>query len=1145
MSDRSNHRRPTKAKRTAQSSKTARATKAAHPFGMSAVRLVLNTFPRFISILLITTIGVAFFAGLRVTGNYMRENADAHLNSTNSMDIHVLSTFGFNDDDIADIRATPGVRDVYPAYNANVMAHRGSNVINVQVLSIDPRGSLAQNQPYFYSGRMPTLPNECLVEPNYMSYTGKSLGDTVIFVSDSNDDSTNIFDTLNYNTFTIVGVVDSPLFLARDRGSTAVGDGSNDFFFFLPESAFNLSVYTEVYVRMDGTDSDTSRFTSQYHQSVNSTVHSLEATAETATVRRYNQIIDDAIAELDDAQAELDEGKAELADALQELEDGRAELDDGWVELADARIRLNNSWAELRSARRELDEGWALLPAGRNRIDNGWVELSYARTELDIGWNELLAGRPELDEGWAQLADAWNQIEAGRAQIETLKYLIDDGWASLENALELGMPLWLYDDTVNRLRLLEQQYDDAVAEWQIGLDQYNESLAELSEAEAIYQYGKSKLEAGEAIYTDGYNELAQAEIDYADSVSRLERGERDYWTGLRKLEQAEIDYEDGIAKLVEAEADYTKGMAEYFDGVAKIEDGQAEIDEARVELSKLKMPQWYVLGIRDNAGFRTFESEASQLDALALILPAFFFLIAALVSMTAMTRLVDAERTVIATFKALGYQNAAISMRYLLYALTATIIGSIAGVALGFNVLPTMIFDAFRTLFNIPHTQNPFFFDYSLISAAVAIFSSVLPALLVVRKSVKENPAQAMRPLAPKAGQRIFMERIKPLWKRLSFLQKITARNLFRYKKRLLMTIFGVAGCTGLIFTALGLHDALSTVTTKQFGVVYKSDASLDFVIDDNDSLESLVARVNSYDEIIGQTLIYQRSMRISNSELTKDVSLVICYNPADFSDFINLSSRESLFNPSVSYQLDDSGVLLTEQIARQFGVGIGDTITLRTLEGESATFVVAGIIENYTMHYCYVSPAVYERSFGEVPEPNRMMIRTRDSVDLPSALVSDPAVRSVAYTRAVASNVAEQLDVLTFVVVILIVSAGVLIFVVLFSLNTINIEERRRELASIKVLGFYDGELATYIYRENVILTTVGAAFGLVLGFLLQRYIITTLEIDMFIFSRDILWTSYVISIVLTFVFAFFVNMIMYRPLTRINMVEALKAVE
>ena len=1118
-----------------------------HPFGISAFRLVLNTLPRFISIFLITMIGVAFFSGLRVTGNYMRVNADSYLNSQNTMDIRVVSTFGIDDDDLAAIRSTSGVADVYPGYNYNLLVNLGDSAVSSQVLSIDPRGSDAINIPWLVSGRMPKWQGECLVEKSFLRHSQKSLGDSVVFLSGNESD---LNDILVRDSFTIVGVVECPLFLAEDRGSSEIGNGSNSYFFLIPESNFKLSVYTEIYIRCDSVAAQDSRFTDEYNLAVTEQIYQLENTAELRQPLRYKAVVDEATSELDDAQKEVDDGYTELEDARLELQDARRELDDGWLEIADARRELDDGWLELADARRELDDGWAELYASRPLLDDSWVTLNDSRVSLDDGWAELALSRQALDDGWAAAELGWKEIEAGRVQLEQSGQLIQLAWDALNLLLQYGLPQWLYDLAAAPLRDLEQQYLDGLAEWQVGLDLYNQSIADLEEGEALYAEGKAELEGYEDDYQSGLASLTQAEIDYQDGIAKLNQAEIDYSTGLAKLEQGELDYREGLAELVEAEQDYAEGLAEYQtkrdDALVELADAQTEIDEGWADLRALKQPQWYVLGIRDNAGFRTFESEAAQLDALALILPGFFFLIAALVSMTAMTRLVDAERTTIATFKALGYKNIAISLRYLLYALVATSIGSVAGIALGFSILPPMIFDAFRTLFNIPHTMHPFSYEYTLISAAVAIITTVLPAMFVVRSSVRETPSQAMRPLAPKAGRRIFLEKVKPLWQRLSFLQKITARNLFRYKKRLLMTVFGVAGCTGLIFTALGLNDSLGTLTSKQFGQIYKSDVTIDFRLADDETLADFTARLDDSPDVKDYTPIYQRSMRISSPDLTKDISLIVVFDPDSLPEFIRLEARRTGWDPPPSYALDDNGVILTEQIARQFGVDIGGSINLRTLEGDSATFTVSGIVENYTMHYCYMTPAVFERAYDQTPEPNRFFIISHSGQgELPQSLLEDKTVVSVMYTTVLAGEVDNQLDVLTFVVVILIASAGILIFVVLFSLTTINIEERRRELASIKVLGFTDRELASYIYRENIILTIAGAIVGIGLGFLLQRYIITTLEIDMFMFSRDLLWTSYLISLALTFCFAVAVNLMMYRPLTRIDMVEALKAVE
>ncbi|MDR2957173.1 MAG: ABC transporter permease, partial [Coriobacteriales bacterium] len=822
-----------------------------HPFGRSALRLVLNTLPRFISILLITMIGVAFFSGLRVTGDYMRANANEYLNATNTMDIRIVSTFGFDEADLAAIRTTPGVMDVYAGYNTNLLVHIGDGAVSAHVLSVDPRSQAAQNNPWLFNGRLPEHSGEIVVEPTYLRHSRKSIGDTVTF--ESGNDS-QLQDIIKRGSFTIVGVADSPLFLAEDRGSSEIGNGSNSYFFLICADDFAYSVYTEAYIRIADVQPDDSRFSPEYLLAVSAEIHNLENTAAARSPQRYAELVDETTKTLNDAQAEVDDGHAELTAGWYELVDARLELDKAWQLMKDARRELDDGWAESTAGRQELDNGWVELRNSRKKIDDGWDQMAAARQELDEGWAEFADSRPRLDEAWALSEQGWDQLEAARLQLEQSALLISIGWTVLDATLELGMPQWLYDIAASQLANLEQQYQDGLADWQAGLDLYYQGIVELEDAEAKYATGLAGLADGEIEYENGVAELRQAEVDYQAGRAKLQQAETDYDTGLAKLDQAELDYAEGVAELDKAEADYAEGLLKFTnkraDALVDLTQAQQDIDDGWEALGKLKRPQWYILGIRDNAGFRTFESEAAQLDALAFILPGFFFLIAALVSMTAVTRLVDAERTTIATFKALGYKNSVISLRYLLYALVASSIGSAAGIALGYNILPPMIFDAFRTLFNIPHSVHPFSFEYTLISAAVAIVFTVLPALYVVRSSVRETPAQAMRPLAPKAGRRIIIERIRPLWRRLSFLQKVTARNLLRYKKRLFMTVFGVAGCTALIFTALGLHDALGTLTQKQFGQIYKSDVTIDFQLQDGSSLSSFTAKLDAAPDI-------------------------------------------------------------------------------------------------------------------------------------------------------------------------------------------------------------------------------------------------------------------------------------------------------
>ncbi|MCL2339751.1 MAG: ABC transporter permease, partial [Actinomycetia bacterium] len=838
------------------------------PLLRSSLRLIWNTFPRFISILLITVIGVAFFSGLRMTGDYLRANADVYLNSTNTMDINIVSTMGFSREDVQAIRATPGVESLYAGYSANLLVQVGDSLeLSSQVLSLDPH-SPALNQPDLQSGRLPAAVDECLVEAAFLRDSGKQLGDLVQFKS---GDSTPLGDTLARDTYTIVGVVDSPLFLAKDRGSSDIGGGTNSYFFLLPATDFTQSVYTQIYVRVGAVAADDSRFTSAYSQAVNTVITALSSTGDRRSPLRLAEVRQSQQAELDTAQSEVDAGYQELQDAADQLADSRQRLDDGWQQLADSLPAIQSAEQQLATSRSSLNAGWSELAASRRQLDAGWAELASARQTLDAGWAAANAGQDQLSAGRQQLDAAAVDLANQRSQLEAAwqaGLISPEEYAAANSQIAAGEAL--YDQNLSDWQANQAAWQQSVDQLQAGEATYNASRAQLQNGEASYQSGRNRLNNGEAAYQSGSTELRSAQDQYAAAEADLETGEQ--------------EYSDGLATY----------QAERDSNLPKLADAQQQIDDGIAALNSLEAPQWYVLGLTDNAGFRTFQNEAAQLDALAFIMPGFFFLIAALVSMTAMTRLVDSERGTIATFKALGYANSAIMWRYLFYALSATLLGSVIGVLLGYSILPPMIFDAFRTLFNIPHSVQPFSPGYALLSSLVAVVAAVVPALLIVWGTVRENPAQAMRPLAPKIGRRILLERFRPLWRRLSFLQKITARNLFRYKKRLLMTIFGVAGCTALIFTALGLHDALGTLTAKQFGQVFMSDVTIDFKLPEDESLSDLTTQLDNAGVIRSYQPIYQRSMRISSPTLTKDITLVVAFQPEDLGQYIKLSPRQT-----------------------------------------------------------------------------------------------------------------------------------------------------------------------------------------------------------------------------------------------------------
>ena len=1149
-----------------------------NPFIRSALRQVRDTLPRFLSILIITLVGVAFFAGLRLTGPYMKYSAELWLDDRNFMDIQVYSTMGFDENDIVALRSTPGVVRVSPGYHANVLANRAGSEVSVQFVSIDlgvedgsallvnsasapapapasaPVPALASaaepplasassstantpiNSPELLRGRLPTSPNECLVEERWLNDTGTGLGSTIHI---STGTSEPIDDMLYTSTFVVVGTAKTPVFIAEDRGNSEIGTGFNSYFFLVLPEAFTYEVYTTAYLQVVF-DSPVSRFSDEYFTTVSVTVEALEKAGELRGVERYNKIVSDARKELDEAHTEVDDGYKKLEEGESELENARIKLEDGLRELEDGRAELDDGWAALGISRASLDKGWSQTYASRPPLDEAWAELNASRAQLDESWAFFEATRTQLDEGWALLS-------ASRIQL-------DEGWAEynsrlqeLQDAIEVGLlPPYMIDYAQQQLAAGLLQLEDGEAE-------YANAYTYLASSESDYQVGLAELQAGEEGYLSG--------------LAELQAGEEAYWNGVAGLQAGEASYQDGLQRLLGSEASYANGLEEYNEGKSEYEESrtsfeqeradalvdlaQAEEDikEAELDLQKLEAPRWYVLDLESNPGFRSFKQESEQLESIAVVIPLLFFLIAALVSMTSMTRLVDHDRTIIGTYKALGYTNKAITARYIGYAFSASLVGGIVGIFVGYNLFPPLIFNAFRTIYTVPPAPMFFSWPYAVLSVSIALASTVGPAILVSLSILRETPASAMRPLAPLPGKRIILEHIRPLWHRLTFLHKVTARNLLRYKKRAYMTLFGIAGCTALMFTGFGLNDSLITIGPKQYGQIQRFDVSVTFKTTASpEELDRLYAYIEQLPEIGSYTMARRETADIVGSAMIRDLAIIVSDDPVAFKEYYTMQPRSTGLLPAavVPYELSDDGIIITEQIARQIGVVSGDTITLRKHDNAEAQFVVKGIMENYVYHYVFMTSVVYEQGFGTEPEPNQFLcLFASGHNSLPEGITALSAVSGIGYTQTSANTFGEITDVLGFVMVILILSAAVQAFVVLFSLNTINREERKRELASIKVLGFFNRELATYIYREGFILTALGVVLGLVFGVVLERYIITTIEIDVFMFSRDLLLTSYLYSGLLTGLFAFAVNLLLYRPLTHIDMVSSLKAVE
>ena len=786
---------------------------------------------------------------------------------------------------------------------------------------------------------------------------------------------------------------------------------------------------------------------------------------------------------MDEAQTELDDARAELADAEKELEDGRAEAE-----------------KELADARRELEDGQA-------EVDSGRQELADARAQLESSRQQLTDSQVQIDQGQKELND---NIDAMNAQID-----------------ELNAAKQQYND------LAASGADDPVtmATLSAMYEEIQSGEAALAQAKAQIESAKSELASGQQQINDGWQQIADGEQEIADGEAELENA------------QQEID--DGWEEYYEGEKEAQEEIA---DGEQKIADAKEELADAEAELADLEEPEWFIYDRSNLPDYTGYGENADRMRAIGQVFPAIFFLVAALISLTTMTRMVEEQRTQIGTFKALGYERHSIAGKYLGYALLATVSGSVLGILFGEKVFPYIIITAYGIMYQHMHEiVLPYNIQYGLGAAAAALASTLLATLLACYKELREQAAELMRPPAPKQGQRVLLERVRFIWKRLNFSWKASVRNLVRYKKRLFMTVFGIGGCMALMLVGFGLKDSIFAIVDIQYDEIQLYDGNI--ILEDDitdEEKETLIAELEKDELMTGAAEGLLTQVSVGAGEEWHDVYLDVPEDVDRFPEFVTLQDRMT----DAVYTLDDSGAILTEKMATELDVEPGDAITIRDDDLGDLEVKVQAVCENYMGHYLYMTPGYYEEVYGSAPDYNCIFYKTADRITEEAERIGEealavPGALSVSYTTDLKEQVDNMLGALDSVIAVLIISAGMLAFVVLYNLNNISITERQRELATLKVLGFYNKEVTMYVYRENILLTFLGALFGIVLGKILHRFIIVTVEIESVMFGRNIDLSSFVYAFLLTLLFSLLVNGAMYFKLKKIDMVESLKSVE
>ena len=1061
---------------------------------------------RFLSILCIVAIGVAFFAGIKASAPDMKNSADTYFDKYNVQDIQVYSTIGLTKKDVAAINKIKGVKSVQPSFSMDTLSQIDSTQMVIKVISygIDQK----MNKIRVVEGRMPERENECLVEASSATnklYGTFHIGDTIKLQSGTDE---ALSKSLKHTKFKIVGTCYNPNYLSYEKGSSNIGSGTVNSFIYIQNTNVLKDYYTEVNVCVKGAK-DLDCYSDEYFDVVDPVLKKIKKIS--------NKQID---ARIQSYQSELDEKKQEATDKFKDAEnqfnDAQNKIDSGLSEIQSNELKLQNS-------KDQINQGWNEYYANLQLLDNiPTLQNAIAQIEeSEKKLPELLSQKEQVENGLQQI-NAEGDLNTKRTLIQNAIDFIDFALKKLENYPDSS------DAETIRIKLNEKK---ELLQGQLSL--IDQAIAKKAELEAILpqiQSGIEQIQAGvakKAELQSQLNQLLNAKNELNNAYVSLINGQAQYEDGVSKIEDAKNELNKSIEQLTLSKAEFN---IQKHDALRELSDAQLEIDKME--------GKWIVLDRNSHYSYRDYGACADRMDGIAKVFPVFFFLVAALVCMTTMTRMVDEQRNEMGTLKALGYSKLQIASKYIIYALIASILGSILGCSLGMYLFPTVIFNAWNTLYNID--QIKFLFQPGLILLASGSVTGItlLATLYSIYSELIEMPSQLMRPKAAKAGKKILLERITFIWKRLSFLQKVTARNIFRYKKRFFMTIIGIAGCSALLVAGFGINDSISDIVNQQYNVIYHYDATV------SAKTSEITSQIKS---LKGVKDVYEEdhlavTTKIENKDISTTVHIIS--NDKKFKDFC------TLFNGNNEFDLDDSSVLISQKMATKLNKKAGDTIKIKDANNKVIKAKIKGVFTNYVGHHIYASESLYKSWNTNAKTTHIYLIKSKKTTkkferNLGNKIMNIDGVQSVTFYSSLQKNFKDMIKSISYIVVVLVISAACLAFVVLYNLSNVNISERKREIATIKVLGFTRKEVDAYINRETILLTILGSLIGLGIGIGLHHLIMNLAEMDDIMFGRTINSISYVISFVMTIGFNAIINLCMHKKLNNIQMVESLKAVE
>lgn len=1064
---------------------------------------ILKSLGRYIAIVAIIALGSALFVGLLMTKSDMIATGQKFMDEQNMFDIRMMSSFGWSDEQLEYAIGMDGISAGEGVFYTDLIAQYGEDTDDaVYRFYAMPK---SMNMPDLRGGRMPENNTECLVDG---FYADDSILGTRITVSENNDE--DAMDVLKEKAFTVVGYIASPLYMDMNRGTTSIGSGTLSGYVYLPRGCVDADYYSEIHLTIPG---DYDVYSDAYNAKLDEMLDLLEPEAEKLCRERFDSV-------KAEAEAEYQDGYQEFQDGVLEYEDGKAE------------------------AEQELADAYQELIDGEKEIEDNQYKLEQAEYELIMGQATLDQKQAEISSGWAALpaakADAYAQYEAGKAQLEGAISLY---FGSVEN---LNAAYESIQTAENMIAELEDQLKDPSKTEQEKrliqgqIDYIKGQLGDVSQVKELY-HGYQSLPGQKAAIE---SEFAKVEKQLSDGQDQIDeaRGQikaniTKVYDGYKELEEARIEIKDGWKEYYEAKEEVEQELA---DALRELQDAEAELADAREEIDSLEYMEVILLDRRSNVGYNNLYSAASIVQGVSRVLPIFFLLIASLVCITTMTRMIDEERTQIGTLKALGYSNLAIISKYLIYAGSGAVIGCGLGVFAGSSILPMTLWEAYKIMLYID-PKMVLTVNWGLCIVIIAVYTAIM--LMVTwyccHKTLEEVPAELIRPKAPDAGKALFVEKL-PFWNRIGFLNKVMIRNIFRYRQRLAMMLVGIGGCTALLVTGFGLRDSIVNVVDFQFENVTVYDLSVYFR-EEQTLTEQLLFRQELGDLAEDVMFYHQSSMDIEFDNVAKEIYMIS--SDDKLTRFIDMH-----VNDQAIPMPGPNEVVLSIGVSEMMGIEVGDQLTMRNPDMQVLELTVSGIYENHIDNFAIVSPETIEEQWNEKPEKQMAFVKVAEDQEpfqVSTTILEMDDVMNVSVSEDLAGMIGNMMDALDLVIVVVVVSAGMLAVIVLYNLTNININERIREIATIKVLGFNASETGAYVFKENMALTVVGSILGLGLGYLMLLFVMSQVKIDMVWFKTTVMPQSYVISAVLTLLSAVVVDFVFYFKLQKINMAEALKSVE